>query len=243
MLLIKVYKYRNGFFWFRVDTSYLGVCHSQNVASIVILVGNSPAHSKSIFVSLKVNDKMINKWSLEKCYKASWILDSVLSFTWRQNQKCPRNSSVHVLVGSAYANSACWPCFCLSVIMISFDIKCLSKFHSQYLFFNLTQKEFKIGVTRLPTIYLWFSDCICAKRMMMEYRGKCFRKLLPFSNQQGGTSVLSPLSCSLCIFFWLVMLLFYLLCLFVLYVILALWPPALQYKLPALLFVCVLFVL
>ena len=33
------------------------------------------------------------------------------------------------------------------------------------------------------------------------------------------------------------------LCLFPMYVILALWPPVLQYKLPALLFVCVLFVL
>ena len=34
----------------------------------------------------------------------------------------------------------------------------------------------------------------------------------------------------------------YILYLFVLYVILALWPPALQCQLPALLFVCVLFV-
>ena len=33
-----------------------------------------------------------------------------------------------------------------------------------------------------------------------------------------------------------------LLCLFVLYVILALWPPALQFQVPAVLFVCVLFV-
>ena len=32
-------------------------------------------------------------------------------------------------------------------------------------------------------------------------------------------------------------------CLFVLYVILALWPPVLQFQLPALLVVCVLFVL
>ena len=38
-------------------------------------------------------------------------------------------------------------------------------------------------------------------------------------------------------------MLFYLLCAFVLYVILALWPPALEYQLPALIFVCVLFVL
>ena len=37
-------------------------------------------------------------------------------------------------------------------------------------------------------------------------------------------------------------MLLYLLCLFVLYVILALWPPALQFQMPALLVVCVLFV-
>ena len=40
-------------------------------------------------------------------------------------------------------------------------------------------------------------------------------------------------------FFWFVILL---LCLFVLYVIQAVSPPTLQYQLPALLFVCVLFV-
>ena len=39
------------------------------------------------------------------------------------------------------------------------------------------------------------------------------------------------------------MLLLCLLCQFVLYVILALWPSALQFQLPAPLFVCVLFVL
>ena len=57
---------------------------------------------------------------------------------------------------------------------------------------------------------------------------------------QGGISVLSPLSCSFFhFFFWLASLLLYL---FVLYVILALWPLALQCQLPALLFVCVLLV-
>ena len=60
-------------------------------------------------------------------------------------------------------------------------------------------------------------------------------------------SVLSPLSFFFFFFFHflscLVSLRLCLLCLFVLYVILALWPPAIQYQLPALFFVCVLFVL
>ena len=56
------------------------------------------------------------------------------------------------------------------------------------------------------------------------------------------------LFCLLLVFFLFIFscpfsLLLYLLCLFVLYVILALWPPALQYQLPSLLFDCVLFVL
>ena len=51
----------------------------------------------------------------------------------------------------------------------------------------------------------------------------------------------SPLSYSFFIFCWLVSLLLCLLCLFVLYVILALWPPVLQFQLPTLLFVYVLF--
>ena len=51
---------------------------------------------------------------------------------------------------------------------------------------------------------------------------------------------MSPLSCS---FFSsrLVPLLLCLLCLLVLFVILAWWPSALQHKMPALLFVCVLY--
>ena len=53
--------------------------------------------------------------------------------------------------------------------------------------------------------------------------------------------VLYPLRCPFFQkFSWLVSLLLFL---FVLYVILALWPPSLQCQLPALLFVCVLFVL
>ena len=60
---------------------------------------------------------------------------------------------------------------------------------------------------------------------------------------QGGTSVLSPLSCSFFIFSRLVSLLLCLLCPFVLYMILALWPLVLKFQLPALLFVCLLFVL
>ena len=59
---------------------------------------------------------------------------------------------------------------------------------------------------------------------------------------QGGTSVLSPLGCSFFhLFSWLASLLLCLLCLFVLYVTLALWLPASQFQLPALLFVCILF--
>ena len=55
--------------------------------------------------------------------------------------------------------------------------------------------------------------------------------------------VLSPLSCSFFIIFPCSLLLLCLLCLFVLYKILALWPPTLQYQQPALRFVFVLFVL
>ena len=53
----------------------------------------------------------------------------------------------------------------------------------------------------------------------------------------------SVLSLSVVLFPWLVLLLLSVLRLLVLYVILALWPPAIQYQLPALFFVCVLFVL